>query len=61
MLESFEQVNLARYLYLGVGLLVFYVAVSSIYTIWFHPLSKFPGPKRAVVSNVSKYNKSFRT
>jgi hypothetical protein len=34
-------------------LLALYVASYATYTIYFHPLSKFPGPKRAIVSNVS--------
>jgi len=34
--------------------LVFYVFGRAVYNIYFHPLSKFPGPKFAAMSNVSQ-------
>ncbi|KAE9366387.1 benzoate 4-monooxygenase cytochrome P450 [Stipitochalara longipes BDJ] len=33
-----------------IGALVFYVSWRAIYNIYFHPLSKFPGPKFAAIS-----------
>lgn len=53
MWNAWEYVNLKPYFYLFFGLLLTYLIVSSIYTVYFHPLSKFPGPKRAAVSNAS--------
>lgn len=46
------RVDIKPYVYLAFGLSIAYIVVSAVYTIYFHPLSKFPGPKRAVVSNV---------
>ena len=38
---------------------VFYAFGHAIYNIYFHPLAKFRGPKRAVVSNVGQNRRSF--
>ena len=36
---------------LGFGGLLVYLVVRTIYRIWFHPLSKFPGPKLAAATS----------
>lgn len=43
--------GLQTYAYIVLALPLLYLAATAIYNIWFHPLSKFPGPKHAVVSN----------
>jgi hypothetical protein len=48
-----QQADLSTFVYSLLGFCALYAIGSAIYTIYFHPLSKFPGPKRAVVSNVS--------
>jgi hypothetical protein len=39
--------------------LVFYVFGHAIYNIYFHPLSKFPGPNFAAMSHVSQNHSEF--
>ncbi|KAJ5360620.1 hypothetical protein N7517_009811 [Penicillium concentricum] len=42
---------MAGLLILGIGGLVIYIAVKSIYRLYFHPLSKIPGPKLAAITS----------
>lgn len=42
---------MAGLLALGIGGLVIYIAVKSIYRLYFHPLSKIPGPKLAAITS----------
>ncbi|KAJ5165325.1 uncharacterized protein N7500_007155 [Penicillium coprophilum] len=42
---------MASLIALGIGGLVIYVAVKSIYRLYFHPLSKIPGPKLAAITS----------
>jgi hypothetical protein len=42
--SALDQVSYPNALALGTSLLVAYVVVHSIYTLYFHPLAKFPGP-----------------
>ncbi|KAJ5198876.1 hypothetical protein N7491_000557 [Penicillium cf. griseofulvum] len=42
---------MASLLSLGIGGLVIYLAVKSIYRLYFHPLSKIPGPKLAAITS----------
>lgn len=34
------------------GQIFAYAVARCIYLLWFHPLSRFPGPKLAAISNV---------
>ncbi|KAJ5958353.1 uncharacterized protein N7479_005503 [Penicillium vulpinum] len=42
---------MAGILTMGIGGLVIYIAVKSIYRLYFHPLSKIPGPKLAAITS----------
>lgn len=44
------QIDLLSGLALATASLVVYISVVSIYRVWFHPLSKFPGPKPAAIT-----------
>lgn len=35
--------------------LLFYVVGKTIYRLWFHPLSKFPGPRLAAISSIYEF------
>ena len=35
----------------GIGSLLVYLALKSVYRLYFHPLSKFPGPKLAAITS----------
>lgn len=39
----------------GILVLVFYWVCKAVYNVYFHPLRKFPGPKRAVVGNFYEF------
>lgn len=43
--------NMAGLLALGICGLVIYITVKSIYRLYFHPLSKIPGPKLAAITS----------
>ena len=34
---------------------IVYLVLRSIYRLWFHPLSKFPGPKLAAISHLYEF------
>lgn len=42
---------MAGLLALGICGLVIYITVKSIYRLYFHPLSKIPGPKLAAITS----------
>jgi hypothetical protein len=42
---------MASFLPLGICGLVMYIAVKSVYRLYFHPLSKIPGPKLAAITS----------
>jgi hypothetical protein len=42
---------MASLLSLGIGGLIIYLAVKSTYRLYFHPLSKIPGPKLAAITS----------
>ncbi|CAG8205943.1 unnamed protein product [Penicillium nalgiovense] len=46
-----QSCNMASVLPLGICGLVMYIAVKSIYRLYFHPLSKIPGPKLAAITS----------
>ena len=58
LLNVFQDINPMHtivYLFVvGVGCLISY----TIWMIYFHPLSNFPGPKLAIISNVSVIHRS---
>jgi hypothetical protein len=58
LLSLLSGYELSTYGLASAALLTLYVAGYAIYTIYFHPLSKFPGPKRAIISNVSAPKRS---
>jgi hypothetical protein len=42
-------------LLLGIGALVTYFIAKSIYRLYFHPLSKIPGPKLAAITGAYEF------
>lgn len=42
---------MAGFVIYGIGSVLLYFALRSIYRLYFHPLSKFPGPKLAAISS----------
>ncbi|KAG8528961.1 uncharacterized protein KY384_006650 [Bacidia gigantensis] len=47
-----DEVSLQIHATIAFGCISFYAAARCLYLLYFHPLSKFPGPKVAAVSNV---------
>ena len=39
----------------GVGGILLYLTIRTIYRVYFHPLSKFPGPKLAAASSAYEF------
>ncbi|KFA71865.1 hypothetical protein S40288_07736 [Stachybotrys chartarum IBT 40288] len=51
-LSSSMGISLERLLLLAVGTFVLYTLVVYVYNAYFHPLSKYPGPKLAAISDL---------
>lgn len=42
---------MAGFVIYGIGSILIYLALRSIYLLYFHPLRKFPGPKLAAITS----------
>ncbi|CAG8951937.1 hypothetical protein HYFRA_00005743 [Hymenoscyphus fraxineus] len=52
VMDSTGQLTFSQLGFLFLGALTFYAFIRCIYLLYFHPASKFPGPRLAAVSNV---------
>ncbi|KAJ5917472.1 Averantin hydroxylase [Penicillium verhagenii] len=51
-LSAILSLSLSQAIVLSIGVLLTYVAGTAIYRIYFHPLSKYPGPKLAAATRL---------